>query len=673
MFFKIDNQKFLEYIKHSITYSLFQISEGAETISFDFTSNEELKKYIAELDKLEDVFYRGLNDSHRYKIRFDYNSPLTDFASVLHEIPSVQTNLVEGGTKLLFRCYFDEANEIPQLKTLLVNSLNTLDNHLFRSGFDEIEEGRIKFSLYFREEEYFEVENKLLYLKGEEILVSETKKPIGILTKVKFPELVINSDSMTLDFDEGQQIRVYGLLKGEKDKIKRLKDTINAIFDDKSSIINKNLKELLIDPSGARTIQGEIVDTKEYRELIQFIEDELLTPRERINDRQMEAVVKSIISEDLFVIQGPPGTGKSTAIAEIIWQHIRNHLRKEIAGSYKILVTSETNLAVDNALDKLRSRHHTLIKPIRFGSEDKLDKEGRRFALENLHNWVETGQDEMDEEEKFANVNIIEDWMQQISKRVTAYADENTCRIISDWQKELNNPTKHIRKLFFDAYTEHVNVIGATCSSIGKLSSTGKLTRFFNEYLKVYHPTVSFKESFRKKIEFDLVIQDEASKASPPELALPCIYGKKAILIGDHRQLPPMVDTNEFKENLNNLKNKSKDKEYRRSIARLIRTIDGNRTSFEKSHFETLFKKIPTNLKTTFNLQYRMHPAINETIKQFYIEEGGLDCGLIVPVDLGVNAPDLNNFASRYHGIEVGDLLTSETHVLWLNVDTPEV
>ncbi|MBK8704665.1 MAG: hypothetical protein IPN33_14385 [Saprospiraceae bacterium] len=180
-----------------------------------------MKKYIAELDKLEDVFYRGLNDSHRYKIRFDYNSPLTDFASVLHEIPSVQTNLVEGGTKLLFRCYFDEANEIPQLKTLLVNSLNTLDNHLFRSGFDEIEEGRIKFSLYFREEEYFEeVENKLLYLKGEEILVSETKKPIGILTKVKFPELVINSDSMTLDFDEGQQIRVYGLLKGEKDKIK---------------------------------------------------------------------------------------------------------------------------------------------------------------------------------------------------------------------------------------------------------------------------------------------------------------------------------------------------------------------------------------------------------------------------------------------------------------------
>lgn len=670
--FKIDNQKFIEYIKHSIPYDLFQISGDAETIFFDFNSNKELQTYIAELNKIEDIFYRGLDNSHRYKIRFNYNSPLKNFADTLQEIPSVQTSLVDGGTKLLFRCYFDEANEIPQLKALLVNRLNTLDRYFYEANFDEVEKGRIKYSLYFREEEYYEeAVNQLLFLKGEEILVSETEKQIGILTKVRFPEVVISSDSNTLLFDKDQQVKVYGSLKGEKDKIKRLKDTVSAIFDNNSSIINTNLKELLIDPSIAQTIQGEIVDTKEYSELLQFVEDELLTPREKINDRQIEAVVKSIISSDLFVIQGPPGTGKSTAIAEIIWQHIRNHFRKENAGSYKILVTSETNLAVDNALDKLRSRHHTLIKPIRFGSEDKLDKEGRRFALENLWNWLKTGQDEIREEE-LANVNIIEDWMQQISQRAGAHADENISPIISDWVKELNNPKEDTRQLFFDLYTEHVNVVGATCSSIGKLSSTGKQTRFFNEYLKIYHPTVSFKESFRQKILFDLVIQDEASKASPPELALPCIYGKKAIVIGDHRQLPPMVDTNEFKENLAYLKNKSKDNKYRRTILGLIKIIDNNRASFEISHFETLFKQIPKNLKTTFNLQYRMHPAINETIKQFYIEEGGLDCGLIVPVDLGVNTPNLNNFASRYHGIEVAGLINSETHVLWLNVDTPE-
>ena len=43
---------------------------------------------------------------------------------------------------------------------------------------------------------------------------------------------------------------------------------------------------------------------------------------------------------------------------------------------------------------------------------------------------------------------------------------------------------------------------------------------------------------------------DEASKATPPEIALPILYGKKAIIVGDHRQLPPMVDDEDIKETL---------------------------------------------------------------------------------------------------------------------------
>ncbi len=38
------------------------------------------------------------------------------------------------------------------------------------------------------------------------------------------------------------------------------------------------------------------------------------------------------------------------------------------------------------------------------------------------------------------------------------------------------------------------------------------------------------------------MIIDEVSKATPPELLLPAIRGKKLILIGDQHQLPPMVE-----------------------------------------------------------------------------------------------------------------------------------
>ena len=45
-------------------------------------------------------------------------------------------------------------------------------------------------------------------------------------------------------------------------------------------------------------------------------------------------------------------------------------------------------------------------------------------------------------------------------------------------------------------------------------------------------------------IEFncDWVIVDDAGKATPPEILVPICLGKKVVLVGDHKQLPPVVD-----------------------------------------------------------------------------------------------------------------------------------
>ena len=44
---------------------------------------------------------------------------------------------------------------------------------------------------------------------------------------------------------------------------------------------------------------------------------------------------------------------------------------------------------------------------------------------------------------------------------------------------------------------------------------------------------------------FDVVIIDEVSKATPPELIAPMLLGRKVVLVGDHRQLPPMFKERE--------------------------------------------------------------------------------------------------------------------------------
>jgi DNA replication ATP-dependent helicase Dna2 len=69
---------------------------------------------------------------------------------------------------------------------------------------------------------------------------------------------------------------------------------------------------------------------------------------EVLNESQIEAVAKCLSLTDenyFFLIHGPPGTGKTTTIAELVIQLLRRNKN--------ILITSHTNIAVDNALEKI--------------------------------------------------------------------------------------------------------------------------------------------------------------------------------------------------------------------------------------------------------------------------------------------------------------------------------
>lgn len=165
-----------------------------------------------------------------------------------------------------------------------------------------------------------------------------------------------------------------------------------------------------------------------------------------------------------------------------------------------------------------------------------------------------------------------------------------------------------------------------------------------------------YKNCNRTNIDFDTVIMDEASKATPPELALPVLFGKKSIIVGDHRQLPPMIDGEEIKDLLVSIGEKA-----------LAKSL--SHKEFETSQFERLFLNIDESIKGTFDTQYRMHPAINDVIAQFYEKDGGLKCGL--PLD-EIHHNSYEN-PSRYHGLQFPNILMPETHTIWVNVTTPEI
>jgi KaiC/GvpD/RAD55 family RecA-like ATPase len=146
----------------------------------------------------------------------------------------------------------------------------------------------------------------------------------------------------------------------------------------------------------------------------------------KLNDSQKQAIYKSLYAEELALIQGPPGTGKSTAIAEIIWQHIRKEPKQ------KILLTSETNLAVDNAIDRLKNGQNNVVKPIRFGNTDNLESEGYFYSLEAIENWQKSNSTES---------NTVSHWVSNIANRVKLQDDEQIDSALDKWKNHLQKPT----------------------------------------------------------------------------------------------------------------------------------------------------------------------------------------------------------------------------------------
>lgn len=126
---------------------------------------------------------------------------------------------------------------------------------------------------------------------------------------------------------------------------------------------------------------------------------------------------------------------------------------------------------------------------------------------------------------------------------------------------------------------------------------------------------ISSWKSFRDVV-FDVAIVDEAGRATLSELLVPCIKAKRIILVGDHKQLSPVIDDDVVKK-LNADSKKGSD-EFR-----------ADKRDVTTSLFERFFERIESkskdyayleNFKHTLTYNYRAHKSICDLYSKAFYE-----------------------------------------------------
>lgn len=309
---------------------------------------------------------------------------------------------------------------------------------------------------------------------------------------------------------------------------------------------NKALEELKNGNAQIPNIMRKINEPKELQpntliEIEKFFD-------EMLDENQKEAVIKTMSLDngsEILLIQGPPGTGKTTTITEMLLQLLDRHRH------WKILVASQSNQAVDNVLEKVCQKEEKIL---RIGNREKAMSDiARQFTPERVLN------------------KLIIDNIDRISK----------------------NPIEEDFKYLQEGFAKSLQSITDKLSR-AKDSKENKLATLFTKNIRLIFGTllgISSWNNFRD-IAFDIAIVDEAGRATLSELLVPCLKARKIVLVGDHKQLAPVID-DEIASNLN--------KEFtKKEVA----------TSF----FERLFKRLEEYSKEDRYLNGEASPSLVERL-----------------------------------------------------------
>ncbi|CAK3898048.1 Hypothetical predicted protein [Lecanosticta acicola] len=337
----------------------------------------------------------------------------------------------------------------------------------------------------------------------------------------------------------------------------------------------------------------------------------------KLNRAQCEAVNAALDNEGFSLIQGPPGTGKTGTIKAIVGGLLTQTLGSRLKGATKIavpnangrlngsedtapkklMVCAPSNAAIDEIVIRLKDGIKTKdgkehkINVVRIGKSDAINAKVQDVTMDELVAKKQGSGNEKDQKareqssEVFRKHKEISDQLKELYNIRDAHekgehdmvasarkkldddivlAKKEKTRLgqqidrLKDQEREAGREQEMNTKRARQAVLDEAHVICATLSGSG-------------------HDMFS-----NLNIEFETVIIDEAAQCVEMSTLIPLKYGCiKCILVGDPKQLPPTIFSDQAKA-----------------------------FQYEQSLFVRMQKNSPNDVHL-LDTQYRMHPAIS--------------------------------------------------------------
>ena len=465
------------------------------------------------------------------------------------------------------------------------------------------------------------------------------------IAKSQLNELHIKSKSLT-NFANNIQADtpVYLQSKQNKASYTRRKNALQRILDGESAV--KNLVHYFDEHCSLPSEKYKVhVSDEEFKRYDQ--------PEKNVslNEAQRIAFQRLIANGPLSLLQGPPGTGKTEFIAAFV------HYLFDVQKVRNILLVSQSHEAVNTAAERIRKhcqRLGTDLQLVRFSNREIADSE----ILEDVFSPNLVGQKRAQlNVNKISNIcqlgrsmGLPEDYLREraelafdIGVQIRRYQ-----KIVKSSKDEtVDEDEKRLRKKLEKSIKEQAQAMGLRelveideilPKFISELDhkhniqpieniQAGKLIDLTQDMLEALsNERTNYDEFLARSRQlvigtcvgigqrhigiadnlYDWVIVDEAARSISSELAIAMQSGTRILLVGDHKQLPPLYS----EEHKNALAR-------RLGISKRGEELDQALGSdFERVFLSEYGKQTCATLKT----QYRMAPAIGSLVSACFYE-----------------------------------------------------